>query len=84
MYSVSNSSLTSGVGWGEFYVTHTGRTGLDWASIPLSVKSHVEVRAFSVGHTQCRQTSEGRNSFLGMQTLGSTEEDSAGPSQDKA
>lgn len=51
-YSVSNSSLTSGVGWGEFYVTHTGLTGLDGASIPLSVKSRVRVRAFHVSpHT---------------------------------
>ena len=38
-YSVSNSSLTSGVEWGEFYVAHMGLTGLDWASIPLSIMS---------------------------------------------
>ena len=51
-YSVSNSSLTSAVGWGEFYVTHTGLTGLDGASIPLGIMSCVEVRAFTAGHTQ--------------------------------
>ena len=33
-YSVSNSSLTSGV-----YFTHTGFTGLHWASIPLCIMS---------------------------------------------
>ena len=37
---MSNSSLTSSVGWGAFYFTHTGFTGLHWASIPLCIMSY--------------------------------------------